>query len=447
MTTERDISSDIVQKKRPVFIDVFAGCGGLSLGLLKSGWQGLFAIESDSLAFSTLNHNLINSNKSIKFDWPAWLPVKNHEIGSFLEEYSADLASLKGSIDMLVGGPPCQGFSSAGRRDPKDPRNKLVEQYLELVKIIQPSIVLVENVRGIASDFNDTEAPDGKFNYAKWLEKSLQEEHYVYTQLIDTSEFGVPQKRYRYFIIAIRKDSKLSCKESPFDTLNQIKKEFIKYLDISSIPVSSKSAISDLEVARNGTQQSQDSDGFLEIKYQLPLTSYQRLMQREHSGRLSDTRLANHKEKIVDRFEKIIEACHSNGRLGTSLSKEMKEKFGLKKAAIRVIDPDTPSPTITSMPDDLLHYSEPRTLTVRENARLQSFPDWFEFQGKYTSGGDRRRREVPRFTQVANAVPPLIAEAIGLSTLAILNRQQSKVMEPDLSKSHQIPHDDSELAI
>src|SRR5262249_52412871 len=81
--------------------------------------------------------------------------------------------------------------------------------------------------------------------------------------------------------------------------------------------------------------------------------------------------------------------------------------------ALRVLDPDRPAPTITSMPDDLLHYLEPRTLTVRENARLQSFPDWFAFKGKYTTGGDLRRREVPRFTQVANAVPPLMAEAVG----------------------------------
>jgi DNA (cytosine-5)-methyltransferase 1 len=81
--------------------------------------------------------------------------------------------------------------------------------------------------------------------------------------------------------------------------------------------------------------------------------------------------------------------------------------------ALRVLDPDRPSPTITSMPDDLLHYNEPRTLTVRENARLQSFPDWYDFKGKYTTGGHLRRKEVPRFTQVANAVPPLVARAFG----------------------------------
>ena len=86
-----------------------------------------------------------------------------------------------------------------------------------------------------------------------------------------------------------------------------------------------------------------------------------------------------------------------------------------------MLDPDGPSPTITSMPDDLIHYRESRTLTVRENARLQSFPDSFVFKGKYTTGGDRRKREVPRFTQVANAVPPLVAEAIGLALIGYLH--------------------------
>ena len=86
----------------------------------------------------------------------------------------------------------------------------------------------------------------------------------------------------------------------------------------------------------------------------------------------------------------------------------------------------TRSPTITSMPDDLLHYSEPRTLTVRENARLQTFPDWYSFQGKYTTGGHRRKQEVPRFTQVANAVPPLVARAIGETLTDLLRTKPMK---------------------
>ena len=100
-------------------------------------------------------------------------------------------------------------------------------------------------------------------------------------------------------------------------------------------------------------------------------------------------------------------------RLGIQLNAEQRKEFGVAKSTLRVLNPDAPAPTITSLPDDLLHYAEPRTLTVRENARLQTFPDWFVFKGKYTTGGDRRVREVPRFTQVANAVPPLLAELFG----------------------------------
>jgi DNA (cytosine-5)-methyltransferase 1 len=126
-----------------------------------------------------------------------------------------------------------------------------------------------------------------------------------------------------------------------------------------------------------------------------------------------DLRLARHSDDIVDRFQEIIELSHANGRLNTRISDAMRARFGLKKRTLRVLDPDRPSPTITSLPDDLLHYTEPRALTVRENARLQSFPDWFLFKGKYTTGGHLRRKEVPRFTQVANAVPPLVARAFG----------------------------------
>lgn len=106
----------------------------------------------------------------------------------------------------------------------------------------------------------------------------------------------------------------------------------------------------------------------------------------------------------------------------------MRERHGINKLATRVLDPAKAAPTITSMPDDLIHYAEPRTLTVRENARLQTFPDWFEFRGKYTTGGERRAREVPRFTQVANAVPPLVAEMWGevLFAYAIARRRAGR---------------------
>jgi DNA (cytosine-5)-methyltransferase 1 len=408
------------QNTKPTFIDVFAGCGGLSLGLMKSGWNGLFAVEHDANAFKTLQHNLIDKKGSHQFSWPDWLPQTPHSAIDILANYAQYFQALENKVDMLVGGPPCQGFSMAGRRDPNDPRNKLVEAYFGLVNAIKPRIVLIENVKGITLDF-DEKKEDGKkpakINYAKKIIQELSENYIVSSKLIDTSQFGVPQKRHRFFIIAVRKDF---AKKFHYDPITLIESERISFLrtkDIANVPISAKSAISDLTVERCGKTKSRDSEGFEEIQYLGPLTSYQKLMNSGNIKSPSDTRLARHKKEIKDRFKKIMKLCQDSGRLNVSLSAEVRASFGLKKCAIRVMDPDNPSPTITSMPDDLIHFSEPRTLTVRENARIQSFPDWFEFQGKYTSGGARRKREVPRFTQVANAVPPLMAEAIGETLL------------------------------
>ncbi|WP_256470356.1 DNA cytosine methyltransferase [Bradyrhizobium sp. 157] len=385
-----------------VFVDAFAGCGGLSLGLLQAGWRGLFAIEHDDFAFATLKANLVEGKGPHKFAWPKWLPKEPIGIQSLLSKHGQALEKLQGTVDLLVGGPPCQGFSSAGRRRHDDPRNKLFSSYLKLVKLLKPKVVLIENVRGFTSDF-ETGA-----NYASKLRTALAVDYDVHDALLDLSAFGVPQRRTRYFVLATSRA--LGIKE-PFEQLKQELPSFLRSIGLQA-PISSKSAISDLETARNGTQDSRDTAGFIETKYKAPLTKYQKLMNAG-VAHPTDLRLARHNDDITDRFRQIIELSHAEGRLNTSITDEVRAKFGLKKRALRVLDPDMPSPTITSMPDDLLHYSEPRTLTVRENARLQSFPDWFEFKGKYTTGGQLRRREVPRFTQVANAVPPLVARTIG----------------------------------
>lgn len=385
-----------------VFVDAFAGCGGLSLGLMQAGWQGLFAIEHDQFAFDTLKANLVEGTAPIRFDWPKWLPKKPIGIQELLSQHGPSLEKLQGRVDLLVGGPPCQGFSSAGRRRHDDPRNKLFASYLRLVKSLKPKAVLIENVRGFTSDF-DTGA-----NYASKLRRALAVDYDVHDALLDLSAFGVPQRRTRYFVLATNRSLKV---EDPFNQLKRGIPAFLRSLGLQA-PVSSHAALSDLETGRNGMQPSRDTEGFRETKYIAPLTKYQKLMNGSvlHP---TDLRLARHNEEISERFQQIIDLSHAEGRLNTSISEEVRAKFGLKKRALRVLDPDMPSPTITSMPDDLLHYSEPRTLTVRENARLQSFPDWFAFKGKYTTGGHLRRLEVPRFTQVANAVPPLVARAIG----------------------------------
>ena len=416
------VEEPVGKNSRPtVFVDAFAGCGGLSLGLMQSGMDGLFAVEKDDFAFSTLKHNLIDG-QGPTFSWPSWLKPKPYAIEDLLVEYHTELTELRGEVDVLAGGPPCQGFSSAGRRRADDPRNRLFKSYLELVSLIEPRVVLMENVRGFTMSFGGQEGVD---NYAASLRDLLSDRYHVHERLLDLARFGVPQHRTRYFLIALHPDLG---HVDPFSIIDDCLAGFLRRLRLQ-VPVSSWSAISDLEIGRVGTQPCSESPGFLETCPGPRITAYQKMMGQDVEE-VADLRLARHSEEIARRFGEIIDLCHSQGRLNTSISAETRQHYGLKKMALRVLDPDRPAPTITSMPDDLLHYSEPRTLTVRENARLQSFPDWFAFKGKYTTGGERRRREVPRFTQVANAVPPLAARAIGEGLLAIIAAAQS---EPNLA--------------
>jgi len=119
-------------------------------------------------------------------------------------------------------------------------------------------------------------------------------------------------------------------------------------------------------------------------------------------------RFPNHRKETVAKFKKIMRR-----QRGKQLSAKEREKLGIGKHAITPLAETQPSHTLTTLPDDLIHYSEPRIFTVREIARLQTFPDWFEFKSKYTTGGKVRKDEVPRYTQVGNAVPPLMAQGIG----------------------------------
>ena len=430
------------KKQRIVFVDAFAGCGGLSLGLMQAGLTGKFAIEHDRFAFETLKENLLHPDSRFRFAWPTWLPKQPISINNVLRRYSPQLKNLSGAIDVLVGGPPCQGFSTAGRRVYDDPRNRLFSSYLKVVALLRPKVVLIENVRGFTVDFD---RKTRVVNYAERLRSVLAQDYDVYDDLLDLSLFGVPQSRTRYFLIAIKPGI---CSNNPFELIKRRLPSFLRSLGLRA-PLSSCAAISDLEVSRCGTRPSVDTPGFSEIAYTGPVTRYQKLLA-DNGPPPTDLRLARHSADIAKRFANIIELSHAEGRLNTSISEELRARFGLKKRALRVLDPDRPSPTVTSMPDDLLHYSEPRTLTVRENARLQSFPDWFSFKGKYTTGGHLRRKEVPRFTQVANAVPPLVARAIGEVLAEMLDQARTYHatqvnLYRTLKRKQQFPESQSQL--
>lgn len=400
------------------FVDAFAGCGGLSLGLMQAGWKGLFAIEADKLAFESLKHNLLDGER-FSYDWPAWLPKEPKNISGFIEQYRKKLKPLRGKVDVVVGGPPCQGFSLAGRRKKNDPRNRLFRHYLDLVKLLRPALLFFENVRGVTIVHGKKHRPrrpgPGRppTAFSAKIQKKLAEMGYaVYPRLVRAMDYGIPQLRPRYIMIAI--DKKLLIdpeKYDPYARLEEVRKAFLaeKRLPIRK-PVGARAAISDLEVAGKELVACDDVRGYEHIVYRKPVTAYQKLLHDNLNGTTPNSlRLAKHRDEIRTRFEKIQKTC----RVGVQLSPKERKQLGIKKKCIVVMDPEAPAHTLTSLPDDLIHYSEPRILNVREYARLQSFPDWFAFKGKYTTGGSKRVKECPRYTQVANAVPPFLAEVLG----------------------------------
>ena len=406
------------EEQHLTFADVFAGCGGISLGLLSAGWQSRFAIEKSANAFETLKTNLVLGKRG-NFNWPDWLPKNAISTSDLLKKYGSELKALKGKVSLLAGGPPCQGFSMAGRRTHSDPRNSLTEDYIKLVEEIQPRILLIENVRGFTLPFKKYGDGDNKnIPYSTKVKERLEKIGYkVFSELVDLSEYGVPQARKRYIIIAIREGDPAHKKlkgKTPFDLLADGRESFLlnKGLPIDR-PVSVKQAIGDLETSGKELIESTDFElkGYEQIIYRTQgnKSNFVKLMRKDTKIAPDSLRLPKHKQNTIKQFRKIISTCAQ----GKTLSKEERKRLGIKKHALTPLHGDMPSATITTLPDDMVHYSEPRILTVRENARLQTFPDWFQFTGKYTTGGKERKNECPRYTQVGNAVPPLFSEAIG----------------------------------
>jgi DNA (cytosine-5)-methyltransferase 1 len=404
----------------PTFIDLFAGCGGLSLGFLRVGWKGLFAVEKDPMAFHTLFYNLLyRPAEGVRFDWPEWLPPYPYDIRTFQRRFLRQLRHLRGKVTLIVGGLPCQGFSFSGERNKHDPRNKLFIAYLRVVSEIRPRFVLIENVRGILVPHGNgaRRTHPGRLakSYAtRVIERLLAMGYFVFEpEEVLAQDYGVPQIRPRVFIVAVDRSFNATRGPNPFRILEELRPTYLreKGLPVEN-PISVIAAIGDLE-RKQGTILCQDSEsprGFLEGTVRPSFTRYQHLMRQGLlNGSISGHRFARHDEKTEQRLRKILLEC----RRGVQLTKKERDELGLRKARIVPLDPDKPALTLTALPDDLIHYQEPRILTVREYARLQSFPDWFNFRGKFTTGGDRRVQECPRYTQIANAVPPLVAEAWG----------------------------------
>ena len=400
------------------FIDLFAGCGGLSLGLMSSGMTGLFAIEKTESAFETLISNLNGDFFKYKYNWPRWLPKRAMTTEELLTQYNYSLDRLYGKVDLIAGGPPCQGFSLAGLRNPKDSRNRLTDEYIKIVEKVNPRFVLLENVKGFQIAFKD-DGPVDKRPYSEYvIEKlsGLDPGYLVFSQVLLASNFFVPQRRPRFIMIGIRKDVaaslNISENEDVFSAISNEAIEFKKENNLNEI-TTVKDAIEDLKVRGKKVIGCEDSKGFRQIKYIEPeyLNPYLKMIRKGVSFDYSPNslRLANHRAETIKKFQYLLDNTHK----GHAITEEIRAKINSKKQCFTVLSPNKLSTTITTLPDDCMHYDEPRILSVRECARIQSFPDWFSFKGKYTTGGKRRKRECPRYTQVGNAVPPIMAEIIG----------------------------------
>lgn len=400
------------------FIDLFAGCGGLSLGLMQAGHSGVFAVEKTGHAFSTLKKNLLEgAREGFRFDWPESIPRQNHDIIELLASHEDALLALRGQVDLIAGGPPCQGFSVYGDRKPNDLRNTLYKKYLRVVELVQPRVVLLENVEGIDMPFvqkRANSAPKVVQTTAARIKKELRAMGYGSVALrLCSSEYGVPQVRPRFFIIAMHGATKrtLQLATNP-EFLESERIDHMRALGLDPAAVTTvRQAISDLEITGKARLPCPDTKGFQQAAYAGPLTPYQVSMRAEMTKLQvpNSMRLPRHGNETIAKFKLLQE----KGQPGYKISDELRKELGTSKFRIHWLNRDKLAPTITTLPDDFIHYNEPRILTVREFARLQSFPDWFEFHGKYTTGGKLRKVDCPRYSQIGNAVPPRLAMFLG----------------------------------
>lgn len=439
--------------RRRSFIDLFAGAGGLSLGLTSARFQHVLAVEKSEMAARTYYENLLRRKDPL---FPSWedfiapIDAPRSEIvraqiaqglavastAEVLEEMDAVAARLAkilgqqepGQLDLLAGGPPCQGFSLAGLRNPEDQRNSLPYEFMRFVGKLRPKIVLIENVAGIAQAFrrNGQSSP-----VLEDLFEALRRDGYApQVWRLNARHFAVAQNRPRIMIAAVRKD---------LLDLAGIDDDWPKYWSSSLRTPGQDTRVADPRISLEPREECRVRERVASRVLVRNLDGAPNHTYRDHSPRTTARfALAAYlaREDLPDNLfnlatrpggEDLVRAVVRDRRIPESVIPFLRRadisarqplyrvicSLATRKHSQRPLRRDQPAPTMMSLPDDHIHFDEPRTLTVREMARIQSFPDSFTFFGKETTGADRRRFEVPQYTQVGNAVPPLMAKAVG----------------------------------
>jgi DNA (cytosine-5)-methyltransferase 1 len=358
-------------------IDLFSGCGGMSLGFKWSGFKSVLATDIDENAKATYTHNFPD------------VPFINNDLKEIDKIDFDNLLINDNNIDVIIGGPPCQGFSLANKRRNSikdDPRNKLFYEFLKVVDWYKPKAFVMENVKGLLSMKNG--------DVIKIIIKSFEDIGYnAKYKVLKASDYGVPQNRERVFIIGY------------LNELN-IDVEFPKPLLDNHFTVDD--AISDLPKIKSG-------EGSSMVKYSLKSKNEYQNFMRLNSDKVLNHVAMRHTPRVVERFKaitvgkKLIDVWEKHGAVTRGNPNE-KSKIKFSQNNFRVY-PNKPSPTIAaSFQSNFIHPYLDRNFTAREGARLQSFPDFFEFKGMRTKMS--WEKGLSQYQQIGNAVPPLLAKAI-----------------------------------
>lgn len=367
-------------------VDLFSGAGGLTFGFQKKILKNRFVNDD---RFEVVFANEINHSaaETFKLNYPD-IPLIEDDISELNIEYLKKLHLDTSNIDLVIGGPPCQSYSTVGKRQ-YDNRAKMYKEYRRMLSVLKPKIFVFENVLGLLTMKNDI-----GLSVIKDVEKSFSDfsdfndslSYTIHKQILNSQDFGVPQSRKRVFLVGIRNDLDIKYR---WQFPNALKQQKL---------VTVRDAIGDLPALRNGSEAK---------SYQVkPFTDYQSLMRGKqqqlynHANRNNGKRLLKIMEAVPEgEGRQYINKLVENGKL----SKDLYLTSGYDNTYGRLWW-NKPSTTITnnlSTPSSLrcIHPKQNRALTSREGARLQSFPDDFLFVGS--------KEQVN--SQIGNAVPPILS--------------------------------------
>lgn len=400
MTKNISMKPSQSEETAPTVLDTFAGAGGFSLGFQQAGYSVIGAIERDKWASDTF-----------AFNHPGVTTVHS-DITQLTDERILELFG-DNSPDVIIGGPPCQGFSIANRKagDAKDPRNSLFKEFVRVGRLLRPSVMLMENVPNLAA----SKTSEGESVLAI-IKESLEELGYnTYSTVLQATDYGVPQIRTRLFVLATKFPV-----EQPFPkATHSIRRDAERSLfdeELEGCPTL-WDAISDLPplLASEGGEA-------LPIESP-PLNGYQKMLRGDCEF-VFNHKAMNHTKRMVERFASM-ECGHSVSDVADHLKPRKRNSNEISDRVYdqnnRRMHPDRPCHTIpASFYANFVHPFQHRNFTAREGARIQSFPDGYRFLGKPTVVSHKllaredRQEELflCQYNQIGNAVPPLLAKAI-----------------------------------